>query len=206
VNLAARVIRVFPIYWEHDYVPAKRMVTISDLSEDDDRLLELFVLLDRRDQGMLMRQASVTACFALAQRARIPQQDGTDLIDTPEAVTLRALRRCAPRLPCGWPSDTGFEDQVECAVRNRLDDRALDMILTTSEHDAGNAQLLAEWAGEFADRFGPDYCAPKFVDGYIDAATMKRFIEDWRDAFLADLRQSYARLSGALSHRSKLSQ
>lgn len=167
------------------------MVTITDLTWDDDRLLELFMLLDRRDQGLLMRQAAITASFALARRESAARPDDTHLTDTPEAVTLKALRSCAPRLPCGWRSDTGFEDQVESAVKNRLGERAVDMILTTSEHDAGNARILAEWAHEFADQFGPDYCAPRFDEGYVEAASMQRFLEEWRDSFMTLLQRAY---------------
>lgn len=166
------------------------MVTITELTTDDDQLLELFMLLDQRDQGLLMRHAAVAACHAAACRQAMRHDHGISLIDTPETVTRKALWRCAPALPCGWRSDTDFEFQVENAVKARLDDRALDMILTTTAHDERNAQVLADWAGQFADLYGPDYCAPRFEDGYVDPVAMRGFIEDWRESFISELRRS----------------
>lgn len=173
------------------------MVTITELTWEDDQLLELFMLLDQREQGLLMRHAAVSACYAAACRENERDACGVALTDTPEAVAIKALWRCAPTLPYGCSSNTDFESLVERAVKNRLADRALDMILTTSEHDGRNAQVLVNWANEFAHRFGSDYCVPDIEEGYVDRSDMQRFIGEWRDSFMINLRRSYTRLSRA---------
>lgn len=100
-----------------------------------------------------------------------------------------------PPLPCGWISDTDFQFEVENAVQNQLGDRALDIVLSTSDHDEGNAKVLADWAEDQANRRRSDFCAPSFEDGYVEVADMWRFIEDWRDSFMSNLRRSYASLA-----------
>ena len=162
------------------------MVTIRDLTWDDDRLLELFILLGPLDQGRLMRMASVTACHAAAVSSRL--RHGDPSIKSPEEDALVALWRCRPRLPSGWASDSGFEFEVENALVNRFGDRALDMILTTANHDDINARVLADWAETHALSIASDFCAPSFEDGYLSADEMKKFIEEWRDRFMSNLR------------------
>lgn len=163
------------------------MVTITDLTWDDDRLLELMWLMDARAQGELMVAASVKTCHNLAVRAATAS--GKSLIDTPETVALKALARCQPTLPCGWMSDTDFQDDVERAVIGQMGSQALQVVLTTADHDEKNAAMLAEFAEEHATYFGPNFDAPSFEEGYVDPASMKAFIEDWRESFMANLRR-----------------
>lgn len=166
------------------------MVTIHDLTWDDDRLLELFILLGHRDQGLLMKMASVAACHAAAQRTR--RVPGDPATESPEATTFAALGRCRPPLPSGWASDTYFEFEVENTILNKLGERALDMILTTADHDDANARVLMGWAEAHALRIGSDFCAPSFEDGYVSVEAMKEFIETWRDSFMSNLRRAHA--------------
>ena len=165
------------------------VVTNHDLTWDDDRLLELFILLSPHDQGQLMKMASMAVCHAAATRNRLGHGDPT--IRSPEADTLVALGRCRPRLPSGWASDSDFEFDVENTVLNMLGDRALDMILTTADHDERNAQVLADWAETHARQIGNDFCAPSFEDGYLPADEMRKFIEAWRDSFMSNLRRQH---------------
>lgn len=162
------------------------MVTIHDLTWDDNRLLDLFILMSKRDQGRLMAQASIAGCHAVEARKGLSSKPAAKA--TPKAVTLKALWRCAPSLPCGWVSDTGFGWEVENTVKMRLGDGAIDMILTTADHDQENAEILADWAGEHAQRIGSGYCAPDFSEeGYVAVEAMKLFIEEWRDSFMTNL-------------------
>lgn len=166
------------------------MVTIHDLTWDDDRLLELFILLDRRDQGQVMKMASVAACHAAAKRSGPPK--GDPAAASPDEVTLAALGRCRPPLPSGWASDSDFEFEVANNVLLKLGDRALDMILTTADHDDAHARVLAGWAEAHALRIGSDFCAPTFEDGYVSVEAMRAFIEEWRDGFMSNLRRAHA--------------
>ena len=163
------------------------MVTIHDLTWDDERLLELFILLGHHDQGQLMKMASIAVCHEAAKRDRLLRGDPAD--KSPEADTLAALNRCRPQLPSGWASDTYFEFEVENTVVNRVGDRALDMILTTADHDERNAGVLADWAETHALSIANDYCAPSFEDGYVSIDDMRKYIEDWRDSFMSNLRR-----------------
>lgn len=163
------------------------MVTIRNLNWDDDRLLELFILLGPLDQGRLMKTASVVACHAAAVRDRL--RHGDPAIKSPEADTLMALERCRPRLPSGWASDSDFEFEIENTLVNRLGEGVLDMILTTADHDDANARVLADWAESHALSIANDFCAPSFEDGYLPADEMKKFIEEWRGSFMSNLRR-----------------
>lgn len=167
------------------------MVTIHDLTWDDNRLLDLFLMMDRRGQGDLMTQASVAGCYAVAQRAALAEGRAVD--GTPKSVTLKALWKCVPPFPCWWLSDTGFEWEIENTVKMRLGDGAIGMILTTEEHDQENAEILLEWADEHAQRIASDFCAPDFEDGYGEVAGMKKFIDSWRDSFMTNLMRAEVR-------------
>jgi len=163
------------------------MVTIHDLTWDDDRLLDLMLLLDSAEHGCVMRAASVAACYAVAKRDAAARN--LPVTHVPEEVTLKELWRCAPTLPCGWSSDTDFQFEVENSVKQQLGDGAIDMVLTTSDHDERNAELLADWAATHASRIGSKFCAPSFEEeGYVAAEDMRRFIEEWRDSFMTNLR------------------
>jgi len=118
-----------------------------------------------------MKMASMAVCHAAATRNRLRHGDPT--IGSPEADTLVALGQCRPRLPSGWASDNDFEFEVENTVLNMLGDRALDMILTTADHDESNAQVLADWAETHARQIGNDFCATSFEDGYLPADEMR---------------------------------
>jgi len=163
------------------------MVTIHGLTWDDDRLLELVMMLDSADRGRILRGASVAACYARSKRAAATA--GRALDESAETVTRMFLRRCAPRLPCGWVSDTGFQFEVENAVWGQLKGRELDMVLTSADHDEHNAAILADWADEHAQRVRTDFCAPEFEDGYVSVQAMRAFIEGWRDSFMSNLRR-----------------
>jgi hypothetical protein len=162
------------------------MVTIHDLTWDDERLLELFWMLDRAGRGALMRHASVLACGAAQSMAG---KNGQRVGQTAESVAHALLWKCRPPLPCGWVSDSDFKFEVEQAVCARLRDHAVDVVFTTTENDDANAAKLVSLATEEANRIGPDFCAPIFDETYVAVESMRRFIDDWRDAFLASLRK-----------------
>jgi hypothetical protein len=160
------------------------MVTIHDLTWDDDRLLELFWALDQRDRGALMRQAAVNVCYA--QALTLAKKTGEWLDETAEAVTRKELQQCMPEVPRSWVAGEGrFEEEVATAVWNHLEGREIEMVLTISDQDATNAKLLAGWALEHAQRIASDYCVSKIDDERIPIEAMQQFIEDWRDAFMA---------------------
>ena len=95
------------------------MTTIHDLTDDDVRLFDLFMILDDRGQGEALKQVAVTGCHAVAERTASADGSAFDL--SPKAATLDALHRCRPRLPSGWASDSDFEFEVENAVVLKLD-------------------------------------------------------------------------------------
>ena len=161
------------------------MTTIHDLTDDDVRLFDLFMILDDRGQGEALKQVAVTGCHAVAERTASADGSAFDL--SPKAATLDALHRCRPRLPSGWASDSDFEFEVENAVVLKLGDAAIDIVLTASAHDQRNAERLAQWAHDHATRIGSDFCAPSFDEGYLSADVMRAFIEDWRDSFMTSL-------------------
>ena len=167
------------------------MVTIHDLTWEDNRLLDLFLMMDRRDQGKLMTQASVAVCYAVAQRAAIAE--GRVVDGTPQSITLKALWKCAPPFPGWWPPAPGFEWEVEETVKSRLGDGAIQMILTTEDHDQENAEILLDWANEHAQRISSDFCAPDFEDGCGEASGMRGFIESWRESFMTNLMRAEVR-------------
>jgi hypothetical protein len=148
------------------------MVTIHDLTWDDDRLLELFWALDQSGRGVLMRQAAVNVCYA--QALTLAKKTGECLDETAEAVTRKVLQQCMP----------DFEEEVANAVWSRLKGREIEVVLTISDQDAKNAKLLAGWALEHAQRIASDYCVSKIADECMPTEQMRQFIEDWRDAFM----------------------
>ena len=165
------------------------MVTIHDLTDDDDRLLELCWTLDSKGQSDLLRQAAVAVCYARAkvEAARHEQE----LVLSPDAVTTAELSACMPSLPGGWPVDCDdFHFEVKNLVVSRLSGRETEFVLAVSDQDKAHAELLAGWALEHARRIARNYFTPEFEVGedvYVSVDSMKQFIEDWRDAFMLRL-------------------
>ena len=166
------------------------MVTIHDLTADDQLLLELFWMLDAAGQGELVRSAAMAANLQVADCAA--RKRGAASAGTVVAEALKAIWGCAPPLPCGWASDSDFESEIDNAVKQRLGDEVADMVLNVDAMDQKHAARLAEWAEAHARRIGPDFCAPQFEDGYVPVESMKAFIQDWRDRFMANLRRREA--------------
>lgn len=170
------------------------MVTLLDLSDDDLRLLEMFDLLRPESQAEVLRRLSIAACVAVLARGAALRLALSG--ESPEGLTEAFLMRCMPTVPCGYLDDFGFEDRYGDCARPLLARRCVTVVLAASSLDAKHASELAADLTECATTIRAEFCAPDFEDGrFLDAATVKRFIEDWRDSFTTNLSRLAARPS-----------
>lgn len=168
------------------------VVTLLDVSHDDERLLDLLDMLRPHTQSEVLRRVSIAACVAALSRRTESRQ--TIAGKAPEELTKEFLMRCMPPVPCGYLDDFGFEQRYHDYAMPLLARQCVEVVLASSTLDVKHSAHLAAELTKCAATVGPDFCAPDFQEvGFLEGDTVERFIDDWRDNFMANVSRLAAR-------------